>query len=113
MGSKIPMVQHLLVQCYLETRTPTKISILINSPYYFLEHVFIIIVDDDYRLLVIDNNIILWDKSYKTIKDAKIAFAKRFGYMAFNRIKEKQWSPQYAPDKDWLRDLLNMVSNCN
>ncbi len=79
--------------------------------YYFLEYVFIIIADGDYRLLVILHNQVLWDKKYKTIRDAKIAFNTHFGHMAYKPSIEKHWSQMYPPDNDWLMPKLNLANN--
>jgi len=100
MRSKKPFPQD-----YLETGIPG-ISILLSSIYYFLDYVFIIISDKDYRLLVIHNNRVLWDKNYKTVRGARISFAKRFKHMAYNLLKTNEWSHCYRPEKEWLRDLL-------
>jgi len=108
MGSKKPLPQNSLEIC-----TEPTITKLINALYYFLDHVFIIIADEDYRLLVIHNNRLLWDKKYKSIRDARIAFSKRFGNMACDQLKKNIWSHRYDPDKDWLMDKLNLANNGN
>ena len=101
MGSKNQTPQTSLDQC-LETVKITNISNLVNSVFYFLQHVFITIADGDYHLLVIRDNQVLWYKNYKSIKGAKIAFSKRFGHMAYKPSIRKVWSPPYPPDGDWL-----------
>jgi len=108
MGSKKPLPQN-----YLEICIEPAITKLINAVYYFLDHVFIIISDGDYRLLVIHNNRVLWDKNYKTVRAARIAFAKRFKHKAYDLLKTNEWSHRYRPEKEWLMDKLNLVNNGN
>ena len=105
MGSKKQIPQTSLEQC-LETVKITNISNLVNSVFYFLQHVFITITDGDYHLLVIRDNQVLWYKNYKSIKGAKIAFAKRFGHMAYKPSIRMVWSHLYPPDGDWLMKKL-------
>jgi len=111
MGSKKQVSQMSLEQCYLETGTVTKITKLVNAVFYFLEHVFIINSTGDYRLLVIHRKRVLWDKNYKSIKGARIAFSKRFGKMACKHLKKNIWSHRYRPEKEWLMDKLSLVNN--
>ncbi|MCP5104732.1 MAG: hypothetical protein GY950_15210, partial [bacterium] len=58
---------------------PVKISLLINSIYYFIESVFIMELREGYRLLVLHRGRVLADEIYKTVKGARIAFVKMYG----------------------------------
>jgi hypothetical protein len=42
------------------------------------------------------------DTHYRTLRGAKIAFAKFFNEMAWNQEVKPQWSYYYIPEKDWL-----------
>ncbi len=69
-----------------------KISVLQNSLYYFLQHVFIITANDDSRLVVIHNNRLLTDCHYKTLKGARIAFQKKYQNKPWKNGVKAEWS---------------------
>ena len=69
-----------------------KISVLQNSVYYFLQHVFIITAKDDSRLVVIHNNRLLTDNHYKTLKGARIAFQKKYKHKPWKNGVKARWS---------------------
>jgi hypothetical protein len=100
MGSREPYSLHdkKAVSPVLETN----IAVLLNSVYYFLQHVFIIVREDDYRLVVLHNNRILTDSHYETLRGAKIAFYKMYSQKAWKMDVRANWSPIYNPDSDWL-----------
>jgi hypothetical protein len=84
-------------------------SVLINSVYYFLEQVIIINEQDRYRLVVLNGERILNDNSFKSLKAARISFAKSYRHhlseYETNKIKP-EWTFFYRPDKKWLEQLL-------
>ena len=80
----------------------TNIAVLMNSVYYFLQHVFIIVSQEDYRLVVLHNNRILTDSHYETMRGAKIAFYKLYNQKAWEAGVRANWSHIYNPDRDWL-----------
>jgi hypothetical protein len=84
----------------------TKISLLINSAYYFIECVFILHLYDYYRLVVLHKGIVLTDAHYKTIKGAKIAFSKRYKKKAWSDEIKAEWSCFYDPDARWLKERV-------
>ena len=94
MGSKSPIPQ---------------MSLLANSFYYFLERVFIVNAAGDYRLLVIHRNRVLWNKNYKSIKGAKIAFSKHFKHKAYKPSVKSEWTMLYSPDEDWIDSYPNFT----
>ncbi len=90
---------------------PTKISLLINSIYYFLDSVFIMKdpEDDFYKLVVIHDDQMLTFEDYKTAKGARIGFVRLHGRKACKADVRAQWSVFYPPETPWLRDKLNVV----
>jgi hypothetical protein len=81
-----------------------KICTLLNSVYYFLEHVFILCQDDSYRLVVLHNNRLLLDRYYRTLRGARMAFRKIFRHHAWKEDVKSMWSHCYYPDEDWLEE---------
>ena len=77
-----------------------RISLLINSVYYFIETVFILETAEGYRLIAIHQDKICTDKTYKTPRGAKIAYRKLFGYKAWEGGVIPNWSPFYPPEKN-------------
>jgi len=86
---------------------PIEISLLVNSLYYFLEIVFIAVVKEGYRLVVIRESKLLTDEIYKTIKDARKAFLKRYSKYAWRDSVKPYWSLFYPPIKGWLNKNLS------
>jgi len=74
---------------------------LTNSIYYFLSMVFILNVGDNYRLIVIRHQHVLWDKIYHSLKDAFQAFSRNF--------KKKAWEEGVKPV--WRKKLFEMVDS--
>ncbi len=90
------------VELKQEAEGPINISLLINSIYYFIESVFIMVVKEGYRLVVIHHGRLLTDEIYKTARGARVAFLKRFGYKAWREGVKAEWSLFYAPESRWL-----------
>ena len=86
----------------LEEKKPVKVSLLINSIYYFIESVFIMAVKDGYRLVVMHRGRLLTDRTYKSVKGARIAFLKLYGYKAWREGARAEWSIFYPPEPQWL-----------
>lgn len=103
-------IRRAAVQLNLELRQqeeePARISLLINSVYYFIESVFIAETSAGFRLSATHHGATLADEMYKTLKGARIAFAKRFAYKAWQEGVKPQWTPFYPPEKDWLKEKL-------
>jgi hypothetical protein len=89
--------------------TPTKISRLLNSIYYFLDCVFILLTEKDYRLVILHHDKVVMDSQYKTLRGAKIAYAKFFNENAWAEGVQPQWSQVYQPDDDWLSEKLEIL----
>ncbi len=92
-------------------KNETKISRLLNSIYYFLDCVFIIITEPDYRLVILHHDQVIMDVHYKTLRGAKIAFAKYFGERAWAEEVQSQWTHAYPPDNDWMSEKLDILEN--
>ncbi|MDQ1353820.1 MAG: hypothetical protein QG657_4127 [Acidobacteriota bacterium] len=94
----------LNVELEQKAESPVRISLLINSIYYFIESVFIMTVKEGYRLVIIHQCRLLTDEIYKTARGARIAFAKRYGNKAWRVGVKAEWSRFYPPERNWLDD---------
>lgn len=91
-------------------RKEVQVSILINSAYYFLNCVVIILEQGYYRLIAVKRGVVLTDKDYKTARGARIAFSKMFKPHA--KEKGAQWGVFYRPDPDWFgNNGLRLMKN--
>ena len=88
---------------------PIKVSLLINSVYFFIESVLILETAEGYRLLAIHQGRLITDETYKTSKGAKIAFLKFFGYKAWDEGVKPQWTPFYPPEQPWLDEKYRIT----
>ncbi len=79
-----------------------KICTLINSIYYFVGSVFITDNQGNYRLIANHNGKLLFDKSYRTLRGAKIAFSKLFGPRSWRDNVKAEWSDFYDADARWV-----------
>jgi len=84
------------------------ITVLANSIYYFFQHVLILEEKKRFRLVVIHDNRILFDKQYKTPRGARISFEKLFNEKKVSH-EEAEWSSLYPPEPGWLE----LVLSCN
>ncbi len=99
----------LNVELRQEGETPTKMSRLVNSIYYFIEFVFIIAENSGYRLVAIHQGKLLTNQTYKTAKGARIAFLKFWNYRAWKEGVKPKWSQFYLPDAKWLKKKLEQI----
>lgn len=86
-----------------------QISILTTSIYYFLDFAFIISDGNCYRLVVIHNSQLLTDNTYKTLKGAKIAFSRIYGYKVWHERIKPNWSDFYNPTNEWLDERWKVI----
>lgn len=91
----------------IKNEQPRVISLLVNSPYYFIENVCIIVEPEGYRLFVYHKNLLLLNRVYKTDTDAMSAFIKHFEKKAWREGTRAEWTPFYSPDEDF--DLLKKI----
>jgi len=97
------------IQHQQQSKNEVKISRLLNSIYYFLDYVFIIITEKDYRLVILHHDQVIMDVHYNTLRGAKIAFAKYFGERAWTEEVQSQWTHTYPPDNDWISEKLEIL----
>jgi hypothetical protein len=90
-------------------KNKTKISRLLNSIYYFLDCVFILISEKNYRLVILHHDQVIMDVHYNSLRGAKIAFAKYFGERAWAEDVQSQWTHTYPPDNDWISEKLDIL----
>jgi hypothetical protein len=84
---------------------------LINSLYFFLDMVLIVIEEEYYRLIVYDRvGNSLTDKRYSTVKGARIAFMRFFRHKYYNDNPGAEWSIAYPPDADWLEEIETLIA---
>ncbi len=86
------------------------ISVLINRILYFMETVFIMTVEDQYRLIVINRETLRTDEIYKTFEEAKSAFLNKYKYKAWGEGVKPNWSIFYPPDAKWLKKKLGLIN---
>ncbi len=89
------------------------ISVLINKIFYFIETVFIMIVENGYRLIVIHRGKVLTDEIYKTFEEAKRAFLVQYNHKAWKNGIMPSWSHFYPPDTQWLHKNLELLDKAN
>ena len=75
-----------------------EISLLTNSIYYFIECVFILRLHNRFRLVALHHGTVLTDECYRTLKGARIAFAKKYKKKAWDEQVKAEWSLFYDPD---------------
>jgi hypothetical protein len=86
-----------------------EISILISSIYYFLDFVYIVAEEGCFRLVVMHNKKLLTYKTYKSVKDARIAFSKLYGAKIWKAGLKPNWSIFYHPAAKWLDERREVI----
>lgn len=86
-----------------------RVSMLVNSIYYFLEFAFILDHGDHFRLVVLHRRRLLVHDSYQTARGARIAFSKIFRNKAWRKETRAEWSHFYSPEALWLKDKMEAV----
>jgi len=82
------------------------ISLLINTVCYFLETVFIMSIENGYRLIVVHRGKVWTDEIYNTFEEAKSAFLNKYDEKAWKKGITPKWSHFYPPDAKWLKKKL-------
>jgi len=85
------------------------ISVLINKIFYYIETVFIMTVNNGYRLIVIHRGKLWTDKTYKTLDGAHMAFLSKYNHKAWKNGVKPSWSYFYPPDVKWLEKNLELI----
>jgi len=86
-----------------------RISVLINSAYYFIQCVFIHESGNSYRLLALHREKVIIDKSYPTLRGARIAFTKFCRDTAWRDDIKPAWTPFYTPETWWLENKFHLL----
>ena len=112
-----PFHHNHITQITDNRRVSVNISRLLNSIFYSIATCFIMTMKegDCYRLLAIHGETVLIDKSFRTLRGARIAFTKQFQNLAWNDDVVAEWSHFYQPDRDWIDKMLSITENaeCN
>ncbi len=82
------------------------ISLLINSFLFFLDRALIKIENRKFRLLAVHERRKLIDKTFKTMRGARISFSKSFTKKMLESTKA-EWSHLYPPEPGWLEKVLS------
>jgi hypothetical protein len=82
----------------------SRLLILINPAYYFLECVYILYKKGYYRLVVLHNSRVLTYRNYRTLRGAKIAFQKIYKNKAWKEGVKANWIPPYPDNCDLLKE---------
>lgn len=81
-----------------------------NSVQYFLHCVFIIVSDNEYRLIVIHNKQVITDGYYETLRGAKIAFSQLYCQQMCNEEVKPNWTQPYLPESEWYSEKIDLVN---
>ena len=87
------------------------ISRLINSVHYFIRYVFIIQLEDTYRLVALNKRKVLFNKLFPTARGSRISFQKTFNDLACYPGVKAEWSHFYSPDKQWLENKCKYLNH--
>jgi len=83
-----------------------KILSVTNAVYFFISNACIIVEENDFRLIVIQDKKALLNNTYDTLRGAKIAFNKYFKSSGYKEDLKPNWSHPYPPDLEWLGNKL-------
>ena len=85
-----------------------KIVTLENAVMFYLSTVFAIEVPEGYRLIIIRNKKLLWDKIYETQSGLKIAFNRMYKNEPYKPTKAL-WSHPYSPLTSWIKEKVEIT----
>ena len=88
-----------------------QVILLNNQVHYFIETVFIICEKQLYRLIAVHHDRLLFDRTYPSLRGAKIAFHKFFKVRAYREKVKAYWSPAYKPDLQWWAQKTQNLGN--
>lgn len=89
----------------------SRLFILINPAYYFLECVYILYKKGYYRLVVLHNSRVLTDRNYRTLRGAKIAFQKIYKNKAWKEGVKANWILSYPDNYDLLKEKETIAAS--
>jgi transcriptional regulator with XRE-family HTH domain len=88
------------------------ISRLINSIHYLIDCVFIGVLKNKFRLVVLQHQEVLYDQYFSSFEKCQMAFDKIFIYKAWSEKTKANWSHLYPPDQDWLAEKQSYLESC-
>ncbi len=89
------------------------ISRLINSIHYLIDCVFIGVLKNKFRLVVLQHQEVLYDQYFSSFEKCQMAFDKIFIYKAWSEKTKANWSHFYPPDQDWLEEKQSYLESEN
>jgi len=91
-----------------EKKNSFQVKMLLNPHRYFLEKVFIAVLENEYRLLVfVEEKGCILNAAYPTMRGARIAFTRKYSPSAPTSTKP-DWSGLFNPE---LTGALNLICN--
>ncbi len=94
---------------YFSPNKETKVCMLINAVYFYLESVFVVIAEDHCRLIIIQSQKLIYDECYDSLRGAKIAFYRMYKEKGCVEGIRNEWSANYKPEKKWLSKKLKTL----
>lgn len=88
----------------------TAIILLVNSPFYFLDWVLIVLMKKRYRLVISRFGEVTVDQYFEKATDAKAYFFTNYQHIAEPGVDEPMWSCAYFPVKGFLENKLEKCS---
>jgi hypothetical protein len=88
-----------------------KIIRLKNSHMFSIRDVFVILHEDGFRLIALDDNSVYQDQIYNTLRGAKIAFSRIFKHKKIDsgEIFKTDWTDPYPVECSWLLPRIEQV----
>lgn len=84
-----------------------KISVLLNSHLFFLNHAITLLIEDKFRLFEFKEGVKVFEKDYRSFGQLKAALKAAFKKSGTKSIKQ-QWSHFFIPSKSQpVLDLIN------
>lgn len=85
-------------------------SLLASSFAFFIDTVFILRQASGYRLVVIHNKQVLTDRCYASVRGARIAFSRIYGWRSCHEDAATNWTIFYQPCQSWLTERVEYLS---
>ena len=87
-----------------------EISVLANSFFWSLSLVFILHINQGFRLIAIYKKSVLCDALYPSEMEAREAFLVLFKNRVWLPVIEPSWTHSYPPDADWLEQQFKILA---
>jgi hypothetical protein len=105
-----PQIPVLRLETNLSRVKPLEMTILINSFNWGMDFVFILHVNQGFRLIAIFKRTVLCDQIFPTLTKAKEAFTNLFCNRTWTPGIESKWNLSYPPDQDWLDHKFKILA---